>query len=212
MKKVATIPDGRPSEKWTVAQIKAYIRRETAQANQRISEFREKNFGGKTSELFDKMINKLKRNSGVKSGGNRGEIGVGLSTKRYRKKNELLHQARGLEQFEQFDIYSDTAKREFSDKEKRAYDTFQKMYHMDMTMERYHDMVEMLGSVGSEVLGKFNYMGAIEAWNEAIEEGRDDMNFVEIVNEEMRYAKGQGMTARDITDRIVRRIRGDLDI
>lgn len=207
MKKITKVPEGRPSDKWTIGQIKEYIRRETAVVNTRINEFKNKNFSEKQQTLVNKMIGKLKTNSGVKSGGNRGEIGLGLSTKRYRKKNELLQQAKGLQEFEQFDIFSDTAEKEYSDKIKKAYNTFQKMYHMDMSMDQYEDMVEMLGTIGSEVLGKFNYMGVIEAYNEAIQDGRSNVNLVAMVNDVMKEAKGQGYNAREITEEIVRRIQ-----
>lgn len=207
MKKVIQIPEGRPSEKWTVGQVKEYIRRETAKANVRINEFRQKNYGDRITATFNRMVHKLKVNSGVKSGGNRGEIGLGLSTKRYRKKNELLQQAKGLQEFEQFDVYSETAEKEYSDKVKRAYETFEKTYHMEMNIDQYENMVEMLGTIGGEVLGKFNYMGVMEAYNEAIQDGRDDINLVAMVNDVMREAKGQGYNAREITDEIVRRLQ-----
>lgn len=204
-RKKVEIPEGRPSEAWTVSQIKQYIKRETAKVNIRIAEFRQSKFSQKTRDTFERLINKVKSRSGVKSGGNRGEVGTGLSNKKYRRKNELLYQARGLETFEQYDIYSDTAEKEFSDKVKNAYATYTSTYRSDMTLEQYNDMVNMLGSIGSAMLGKFDYRAMIEAWNEAIDDGRE-VNLVSIVNDAVKEAKGEGWDFRRLTDEIVKRI------
>lgn len=153
------IPDGRPSEKWTVKQLKGYIRRETSTANQNIVIFRasEEKIKG-----LESRITRLQKAAGVAP--KKGRIvGLGLS---YKHKDELLSQARGLYRFNRFEP---TKLKEIKQEQrlKKAWETYSGdddrsmeatgEEGREMTFDDYKQMWDDIGTVGKKIVGEFNY-------------------------------------------------------
>ena len=153
------IPDGRPSEKWTVKQLKDYIRRETSTANQNIVIFR-------TSEEkikgLESRITRLQKAAGVAP--KKGRIvGLGLT---YKHKKELVSQARGLYRFNRFES---TTLKEIKQEQrlKKAWETYSgdedrsmealKEEGREMSFDDYKQMWDDIGTVGKQIIGEFNY-------------------------------------------------------
>ena len=153
------IPDGRPSEKWTVKQLKDYIRRETSTANQNIVIFRssEEKIKG-----LESRITRLQKAAGVAP--KKGRIvGLGLT---YKHKKELVSQARGLYRFNRFEP---TTLKELKQEKrlKKAWETYSgdedrsmkalKEEGREMSFDDYKQMWDDIGTVGKQIIGEFNY-------------------------------------------------------
>lgn len=151
------IPDGRPSEKWTVKQLKGYIRRETSTANQNIATFRasEEKIKG-----LESRITRLQKAAGVAPKKGR-TVGLGLT---YKNKKELVSQARGLYRFNRFEP---TTLKEMKQEQrlKKAWETYSKNRNMEavgeegrgMSFDDYKQMWDDIGTVGKQITGEFNY-------------------------------------------------------
>lgn len=153
------IPNGRPSEKWTVKQLKGYIRRETSTANQNIAIFRasEEKIKG-----LESRITRLQKAAGVAP--KKGRIvGLGLT---YKHKKELVSQARGLYRFNRFEP---TTLKEIKQEQrlKKAWETYSgdedrsmealKEEGREMSFDDYKQMWDDIGTVGKQITGEFNY-------------------------------------------------------
>ena len=166
------IPNGRPSEKWTVKQLKAYIRRETSTANQNIVIFRasEEEIKG-----LEGRITRLQKAAGVAP--KKGRIvGLGLT---YKHKKELVSQARGLYRFNRFEP---TTLKELKQEQrlKKAWGTYsgdedRSMAALGeegraMSFDDYKQMWDDIGTVGKKITGEFNYQEKM-AFADRFEEG-----------------------------------------
>lgn len=153
------IPNGRPSEKWTTRQLKAYIRRETSTANKRITIFRKSE---EEIKGLERRITRLQKVAGVIP--KKGRIvGLGLS---YKHKDELLSQARGLYRFNRFES---TKLKEIKQEQrlKKAWETYSGDEDRsmaatgeegrEMTFDDYKQMWDDIGTVGKKIVGEFNY-------------------------------------------------------
>ena len=208
--KAVQIPEGNPKKKWTIEQLKAYIKQRTKEANKNINEYRDKVKKGDIEEYrsVENVIEKLRAKAGVK--GRKGaEIGLGLSGK---KKEQLLEQARGLARYKQFDVWSEDFKREQEEKTQKAYKSFKSnlLYKgVDVTYEEYKDMVSQLGTIGEAVLGKLDYEAALEQYSQALRSGKK-INLVKIFNDvdgAIKSGKAKVYDNEDMLDMIVEEIR-----
>lgn len=151
------IPNERPSEKWTVKQLKAYIRRETSTANQNIVIFRasEEKIKG-----LESRITRLQKAAGVVPKKGR-TVGLGLT---YKHKEELVSQARGLYRFNRFEP---TTLKEMKQEQrlKKAWETYSRNRSMgaigeegrEMSFDDYKQMWDDIGTLGKQITGEFNY-------------------------------------------------------
>ena len=189
----------------TTRQLKQRIRTITKEVNKRIDEYREK---GKENPAMEKMITRLYKASGQKK---TNKLAANVS---YKMKNELEYQYRTLNQFLQFDNESDTAQREANDKVMQQYLSFKGNLAnrgVDLTFDEYKDMADQLGSIGADVLGTFNYIGALEEYSKQIHTGKE-VNLVSIYNKSkkaMNAAKAINKiwTTRDTEEFIINAIR-----
>lgn len=189
----------------TTRELRKRIREQTKEANKRITEYREK---GIKNEGMEKMIRRLVSASKqtVKKGVEVKKIFAKTSLKR---KNELQYQYRILKQFMKFDRESVESERQAEKYIEKQYYTFRSTYPgIDISIEDYKDMVDQLGSIGEDVLGAFNYMGALEQYADKIKAGKH-INLVTIFNKAKQLSEGHGWTTKDIEDYIVNAIQNE---
>lgn len=157
---------------------------------------------------MEKMIRRLVSASKqtVKKGVEVKKIFAKTSLKR---KNELQYQYRILKQFMKFDRESLESERQAEKNIEKQYYTFRSTYPgIDISIEDYKDMVDQLGSIGEDVLGAFNYMGALEQYADKIKAGKH-INLVTIFNKAKQLSEGHGWTTKDIEDYVVNAIQNE---
>ena len=189
----------------TTRELRKRIREQTKEANKRITEYREK---GIKNEGMEKMIRRLVNASKqiVKKDVEVKKIFAKTSLK---KKNELQYQYRVLKQFMKFDRESVESERQAEKYIEKQYYTFRSTYPgIDISIEDYKDMADQLGSIGEDVLGAFNYMGALEQYADKIKAGKH-INLVTIFNKAKQLSEGHGWTTKDIEDYIVNAIQNE---
>ena len=136
-----------PKNGRTVRQLKEEIRRLTRAVNIRIAEYRAEHES--VDELFTKVIDKLKLNSGVDRGYEGGEIGLGVSGK---KKSDLERQVAELERFEAKEWFSPDAFSKLEGRFKQSDDTFVKN-HGQISEDEWEAYVTMLGTMQTHLAG-----------------------------------------------------------
>jgi len=186
--------DNIPSNKWTVEELKDYIRKSTKEANARIDSYKKLNLH---DPVFDRVTEKLLRINPTK--GDKLKIGF-----RGQKKSQLLARAKRFEEFKRMDTITPEAIQEEKDKIWQAYESFTTDNGYDMSLEAYESMVDAFGTLGDEILGTFDYMALVEEYAEAVDEGLE-IDLVKIVNNELKAHKG--IDAKQRVDNLVQAIR-----
>lgn len=139
-----------PKNGRTVRQLKEELRRLTRAVNIKIAEYRATH--GSEDEIFSKIVNRLKMNSGVLRGYEGGEIGLGIKGKR---KEDLERQVIELERFESKEWFSSKAASRLDGRHKKAYITFVKN-HGYVSEEEWEAYVTILGTMYS-YLASYGY-------------------------------------------------------
>ncbi len=183
-----------PNSKWTVEELKSYIRESTKEANTRIDSYKKLNLH---DPVFERVTEKLLRVNPTK--GNKLKLGFAGQ-----KKTQLLARAKRFEEFKRVDTITPEAIQEEKDKIWEAYETFTDNYGYDMSLETYESMVDAFGTLGDEILGTFDYMALVEEYANATDEGLE-IDLVKIVNNELKTHKG--IDAKKRVENIVEAIR-----
>lgn len=205
----------KPSKKWTARQLKAYIRKVTKEINKKYSVYVKeiKNKLGVINEVLEKEHETLYRLGKThpdmtKKIGDVSEknIGVGLS---YKHKEELVRQARALDQFNNVDMFTQEAQDRYTDAERKAYNNFinDNRYNLDQnnfTLEDYHNLVETLGALDEKV-NTFGYAELMALYtDDAVKERRVDVTSAAIsINREI---KGRGYSQKQAVELLRERI------
>ena len=198
-----------PSKKWTVKELKQWIRERTGEVNKRINEYREY----KTQAPMEKQIKSLQKKIG-KAGSKGREILLGFEKrvdgKRvYKSKEELLSQARKLQSFIKSDVYSDTSYTQLDEKAERARQTFNERFGYDLSESEYYNWVENMGTIGADAKGTFSYVTAGAAYAEARRSGVK-VNLADIVERATKKSKGRGWDKQRMTDEILEGIKKEV--
>lgn len=184
-----------PSSAWTVKELKNYIREQTAQINFDLYTMYEE--GKKPTKAVLREMEKLIQ-LGTGKETQRG-IGLGLS---YKKKSELIQQARALKDFERIDYESPTAKKRYSEQIDKAYREYSKRKRATgqpkLSKESYVDFVETLGAVGDKVLQEFGYEAIAEEYKNST--GKQRTNFLQAMVKVRRDLEGTGATGEALID------------
>lgn len=188
------------SDKWTTRELRAYIREETRNLNNRFNEYYISST--EVNPVVDALKEKLlELGTGIKPDKEISEqqIGLGLT---YKTKPELLQQARLLYEAKKVDIYTDEGIKEYNNKEHQQYDTFiqNRPGLSKMTFEEYHDLVEAFGAMGSHVLEEFGYEELAVIYNDA--KGVKKLDLVSAVADIKRETKGQGLNQKQLIDKL----------
>ena len=198
-----------PSKKWTVKELKNWIRERTGEVNKRINEYRE----FKTQAPMEKQIKSLQRKIGTV--GRKGrEIVLGFEKrvegKRvYKNKEELLSQARKLQSFIKSDVYSDTSYVQLDEKAERARQTFNDRFGYDLSESEYYNWVESMGTIGADAKGTFSYVTAGGAYAEARRSGVV-VDLSKIVDQATKKSTGKGWDKQRLTDEILDGIKKEV--
>ncbi len=206
-------------------ELRAEIRKRTAEVNVRISEYREEVRKGSMKEnafleqniehlkratmaekIAEKRVNgkRVKIHTGVYEmpKGARGEIGLGLS---YKTKGELQKQLASLRRFEKNDFDTPEGKRQWDAKVEKQYETFKERYG-DISREDYEDMINTMNVV-KNTLKDYGYedngTGYARMFNRANKQGK--RKFTKYVEQARRESEGK--TAEDILDRLAELLR-----
>lgn len=184
-----------PSSAWTVKELKNYIREQTAQINFDLYTMYE---AGKkpTKAVLREREKLIQLGTGKET---RQGIGLGLS---YKKKSELIQQARALKDFERIDYESPTAKKRYSEQIDKAYREYSKRKRATgqpkLSKESYVDFVETLGAVGDKVLQEFGYEAIAEEYKNST--GKQRTNFLQAMVKVRRDLEGTGATGEALID------------
>lgn len=184
-----------PSSSWTVKELKQFIRAETKQINFDLYSMYEA--GKKPTKAVLREREKLVllgTGKETKSG-----IGLGLS---YKKKSELIQQARALKDFERIDYESPTAKRKYNEQIDKAYKKYYKKKtstgETKLSKSEYVNFVEMLGAVGDKVLQEFGYESISEEYKRS--SGKQRTKFLQAMIKVRDNLAGTGATGEHLID------------
>lgn len=189
------------NKSWTTRQLKDFIRESTASMNYRLIDYYDSET--EPNDVVEKLRQRLIELGTGKESKN-GYIGLGLS---YKTKAELLQQARALNEALKIDIYTPAGIREYEQKERQQYETFIKNRPAlaDMSIDEYHDLVEIFGSLGDHVLNQFGYEELAEIYHSATSDKKLDM-VKEVKDIERQYKASGGMVQTDIIDELRARL------
>ena len=185
----------------TVKELKAEIRKVTADFNTRIAEYRE---SGKTVKPFETMI-KYIRGIASASGQSRGEIGYGF---RGKHKTTLQTQLTALRRAVEFDIYSNTGKKEYKRKRYgKSRKSFEERYGKmsDADFEGLYDTFDTIRSYFSD----FGYeaLGPSLAAQYQNANAKGKKNFADYVLK-VKKESGGG-TTEDFIDQLIEEMQKD---
>ena len=200
------------SKEWTTRELREYIRQETQSANYKLIEY----YASTTNPLPSvvKMEERLKRLGTDPKRKTKFEdnvpkyIGLGLANK---TKAELLMQARALEEFNQYDIFTPKAQFYLKKQEEKQYKAFVKnrreIYgdEKQITRREYRQLVETMGALATGIQD-FN-LGSdtiVTLFKDTPKEKRVDIvkEFVNLTREN----KGAGLNQEQFVDRLRERL------
>lgn len=123
-------------------------------------------------------------------------IGLGLS---YKRKPELIAQARALAQFRRLDFTSDTAKKEYDTQVDKAYKSYLQRHHVKrFTKAQYQQFVEIAGALGDKILEQFGYESIVEVYTSAKQSQRN--NLLRATMKVLNENKDKGLNGEDLID------------
>ena len=184
-----------PSSSWTVKELKQFIREKTRQINFDLYTMYEQGKKPTKAVLREReRLVQLGTGKETKQG-----IGLGLS---YKKKSELIQQARALKDFERIDYESPTAKKRYSAQIDKAYKEYSKRKRASgqpkLSKESYVNFVETLGAIGDKVLQEFGYEAIAEEYKSST--GKQRTNFLQAIVKVRRDLEGTGATGETLID------------
>ena len=185
------------SKKMTVSELKKYIKEETSRINSAIKEY---NNSKDKNILLEKQYMKLHKITGKNSGKITDKLRLGYSKK---KKSELLKQARDIERFEEFDIYTDYGKKRIKEYRKDNYNTLisnlkDKGYDSDISFSEYINMAETFGSLGESALSKFSSDVVVDLYSKASK--KEKKNLLKYMKEILAENSNKSLTQEDLAD------------
>lgn len=195
----------------TTRELKREIRKLTAEANIKLSDYRSKVKAGdiEQNDIVEDIIEQMKYRSGYisKKGeyhipkGKYGEIGLGLT---YKTKKELQTQLSILRRFDRKDVYTPQAVEELKAKTKKQYNTFLKNQDLsedEFSFDEYQKMFDVFNVVKSD-LKDFAYEDKGNALARSYSKIKDKSKFIDVVKEAKEALTGVGASVKDFTDKI----------
>ena len=185
------------SKKMTVSELKKYIKEETSRINSAIKEY---NNSKDENILLEKQYTKLHKITGKSRGKITDKLRLGYSKK---KKLELLKQARYIERFEKFDIYTYYGKKRIEEYRRDNYNTLisnlkEKGYDSDISYNEYINMVETFGSLGESALSKFSSDVVVDLYSKASK--KEKKNLLKYMKEILAENSNKSLTQEDLAD------------
>ena len=184
------------SKDWTVKQLDAFIREATQSVNRKLIEYYADT--PNPAPQVDQMRERLTL-LGTGKEQRHGGIGLGL---RGKTKAEKFAQARALQEFEQVDIYTPEALAEEEERFKESYETFtQNRPDLELSTAEYKDLVETFGALGDHIINMWGSEEVANLYSEYKQQGEKKKDFLSLIVDVNREAKGQGWTSEDLIDR-----------
>lgn len=181
--------------KMTTRELRAYIKQLTPEVNERFKSYQDALTAGAMTE---KPILEERRERLVALGtGKVTKRGVGLGLT-YKNKPELIQQARALEEFLTFDVFTPFAEQKADEETYKAYQSFKRTTRTTLDFEEYKDLTEAFGALGSHVINEFGVYNVIKIYEESDENKRRSL--VHEMNETLKESRGQGKTGEDLID------------
>lgn len=177
----------------TIKELYKEIKYQTSLVNKRLNEYYE---AGKRSKILDKEIQYLRQvtETSKKS----PYIAMRLHQK---NKQQLTAQLSYLRQFQEWDIYTPTAKRESETKARQAYKSFKRNSGSHMRFKTYKRVVNIVGSLSATVFDNFGSDQLMDNVETALREGHTVREIFDAIEQTMRALKGTGATqGEDYTD------------
>ena len=180
----------------SVAQLKTYIRKATIEVNKTIGK------RGTGSEQLDKSIKYLQSVGGIKNIKDKNKnivskIGLGFTGKR---KSDLIRQARMLKQHIGFDIESRSGKEFFSERELRAYKSFEKNTGIKLSKTDYRQLVDIFGDLGTTIVQQLTSDQIADMYSRKDNMGSAD--FIAVVKDTYMEHKNDGLTKTQMLELI----------
>lgn len=139
----------KPYAKMTRKELIDMIRKSTIEVNERVQEYRQ---DGEKFKDVESAIRLMKELSGVQKG---RELEIGVGRLASKNKPALIRQARELNAFLRWDIYTPQGKRQLEAREKKEWESFHETYP-EWNYEQWREMVEDFGAVGKAVVDEFD--------------------------------------------------------
>lgn len=166
----------------TVKELQQAIREKTAEANIRISEYRER---GKSIKVYEKEIGYLKQYAGTRTGA-RGEIGLGF---KYKTKTQLEKQLNRLNEFIAKDVYSERGKEAYSeDRYNRSRKAFNERYGY-MSENDFRELYDTFDVLRNE-LKDYGYEDLGPSLAQQFQQTSEKAKFADYVIDVARHNKG----------------------
>lgn len=178
-----------PSDKWTIKELKEYVRETTNKANEIIRNYNKP--GMKADKRYDQRIRKLQQASGQKKIGKNVKVAK-LANK---AKAELLKQAKGLMSFMKFSEKTKPAEVFDNEKTERAYQTFKDTFG-DISRDKYMRLIDVYSQVDLSA-----FAGDSDPIANAIIDYVDEYDsntIIRAMNKVIEESHGKGYTPRDM--------------
>lgn len=184
------------SKDWTVKQLDAFIREATESVNRKLIDYYADtpNPAPQVDQMRERLIL-----LGTGKEQRHGGIAMGLKGK---TKAEKFAQARALQEFNQIDIYTPEALAEEEERFKESYETFtQNRPDLELSSAEYKDLVETFGALGDHIINMWGSEEVANLYSEYKQQGEKKKDFLSLIVDVNREAKGQGWTSEDLIDR-----------
>lgn len=177
----------------TIKELYKEIKYQTSLVNKRLNEYYESD---KTSKILEKEIDELRRFTETSS--KSPYIAMRLHQK---NKQQLTAQLSALKQFQEWDVYTPTAKRESEIKARQAYKTFKRNHGSRMRFKTYKRAVNIIGSLSDAIINSFDSNQLMENIETAFREGYKVRDIYNALEQTMKALDGTGATqGEDYTD------------
>lgn len=203
------------TSKLTVRELKKAISYYTAEANVRITEYRQGGFELNdkrykkdiAEQRIEKKIASLKKRAGTES--RVGEIGVGTKGK---SKEQLKTQLSAIKNFIEKDYFTPKGLAHQAAVDEQRYKTFKDRYGK-LTREEYKQFIEVLTDLRETIVG-FKYENVEGSFGQAFVDTPDKKKFGEYVKEVLQTEDANGnavwQTKEDVLQEVKKRIDADL--
>lgn len=173
----------------TIKELYKEIKYQTSLVNKRLNEYYET---GKRSKILDREISELRRFT--ETSNKSPYIAMRLHQK---NKQQLTAQLSALKQFQEWDVYTPTAKRESEIKARQAYKTFKRNHDTRMRFKTYKRAVNIIGSLSDAIINSFDSNQLMENIETAFREGYKVRDIYTALEQTMKELEGTGAIQGD---------------
>lgn len=182
----------------TKNELNKLIRDETNKLNKKLNEYYE---NGTPNTLFEKELNYVREVTGTS--GKSKYIAMRLSGK---TKAQLYAQLQELKFVGEWDTATPQGIRERAEKEEKAYRRFKRTTGTNIQFETWRKMINIFGSVGSEIMGNFGDSDVIKTVISAVKKGTSAKDIIKAMQNVTENNKSAGKTSVDYVQDLAREL------